>query len=236
MMLKESKALKYLIPEDDRPRERAKRLGFGALSVAELMAILIGSGAPGMSVVELCQKVYSDHGQKLNRMSQMGYRELMRYNGIGEVKALQLMAALELGRRYQLETLDDQHTQITSSAVAYDYLRNCMGDLDHEEAWMLTLNRAKMVTGRVRLSSGGTSMTAVDVKMVLKQALQSLAEGIVLAHNHPSDNPNPSRDDDNLTRRVREGCQAVGIELVDHIIVCRAGRYYSYCDHGRLDP
>lgn len=234
-MLQESKALKLFTPEDDRPRERAKKLGFQALSVAELLAILMGSGAQGMSVVELCQKIYADHGMKLNRMSRLGYRDLMRYRGVGEVKALVILAALELGRRYQLETLDDQQTQITSSRIAYEYLRNCMGDLNHEEAWMLILNRAKMVTGRVRLSSGGTTMTAVDVKMVLKEALQSLADGIVLAHNHPSDNASPSKDDDILTHRVGQGCRAVGIELVDHIIVCRGGRYYSYCDHGKID-
>lgn len=230
----ESKALKENLPEEDRPRERAKKLGFRALSVAELMAILMGSGTVGLSVVDMCQKIFRDNGYKLTRMGRLSYHDLMRYRGVGEVKALELLAALEIGRRYQLETLDDKDTQITNSRVAYDYLRNFMGDLDHEEAWMLILNRAKKVTGRVSLSSGGTAMTAVDVKIVLKEALLHLADGIVLAHNHPSDNPSPSRDDDNLTRRVREGCMAVGISMVDHIIVCRGGRYYSYCDQGRL--
>lgn len=228
-----TRTLKVHMAPDDRPREKAKRSGFAALSIAELFAIIVGSGSPGESVVDLCQRILNDNGGKLYNIARRGYKELMRnYKGIGEVKALELEAALELARRYQIEKVE-QRPQITSSDDAYRYLRMRMKDNTNEQLWVVFLNRSKHVLGLKCMSQGGTSATVGDVKMILKAAIEELADTIIIAHNHPSDNPTPSPQDDTLTRKVAAGCQAVGIPLVDHIIVCQ-DRYYSYCDKNRL--
>ena len=228
-----TRTLKVHMAPDDRPREKAKRSGFAALSIAELFAIIVGSGSPGESVVDLCQRILNDNGGKLYNIARRGYKELMRnYKGIGEVKALELEAALELARRYQIEKVE-QRPQITSSDDAYRYLRMRMKDNTNEQLWVVFLNRSKHVLGLKCMSQGGTSATVGDVKMILKAAIEELADTIIIAHNHPSDNPTPSPQDDALTRKVAAGCQAVGIPLVDHIIVCQ-DRYYSYCDKDRL--
>ena len=228
-----TRTLKVHMAPDDRPREKAKRSGFAALSIAELFAIIVGSGSPGESVVDLCQRILNDNGGKLYNIARRGYKELMRnYKGIGEVKALELEAALELARRYQIEKVE-QRPQITSSDDAYRYLRMRMKDNTNEQLWVVFLNRSKHVLGLKCMSQGGTSATVGDVKMILKAAIEELADTIIIAHNHPSENPTPSPQDDALTRKVAAGCQAVGIPLVDHIIVCQ-DRYYSYCDKNRL--
>ena len=228
-----TRTLKVHMAPDDRPREKAKRSGFAALSIAELFAIIVGSGSPGESVVDLCQRILNDNGGKLYNIARRGYKELMRnYKGIGEVKALELEAALELARRYQIEKVE-QRPQIASSDDAYRYLRMRMKDNTNEQLWVVFLNRSKHVLGLKCMSQGGTSATVGDVKMILKAAIEELADTIIIAHNHPSDNPTPSAQDDALTRKVAAGCQAVGIPLVDHIIVCQ-DRYYSYCDKNRL--
>lgn len=228
-----TRTLKVHMAPDDRPREKAKRSGFAALSIAELFAIIVGSGSPGESVVDLCQRILNDNGGKLYNIARRGYKELMRnYKGIGEVKALELEAALELARRYQIEKVE-QRPQIASSDDAYRYLRMRMKDNTNEQLWVVFLNRSKHVLGLKCMSQGGTSATVGDVKMILKAAIEELADTIIIAHNHPSDNPTPSPQDDALTRKVAAGCQAVGIPLVDHIIVCQ-DRYYSYCDKNRL--
>ena len=228
-----TRTLKVHMAPDDRPREKAKRSGFAALSIAELFAIIVGSGSPGESVVDLCQRILNDNGGKLYNIARRGYKELMRnYKGIGEVKALELEAALELARRYQREKVE-QRPQIASSDDAYRYLRMRMKDNTNEQLWVVFLNRSKHVLGLKCMSQGGTSATVGDVKMILKAAIEELADTIIIAHNHPSDNPTPSPQDDALTRKVAAGCQAVGIPLVDHIIVCQ-DRYYSYCDKNRL--
>lgn len=228
-----SRALKTHLAMDDRPREKAKAKGFGNLSTAELLAILIGSGSRGESVVELCQRILHDNDDKLYKIARCRIKELTsKYKGIGEVKAIEMLAALELARRYQSEKFVVQ-TQITSSETAYEYFKPLMQHLDHEEIWMLMLNRAKRIIDRINISKGGSSSTVGDIKMILRSALENLADGIIIAHNHPSDNPNPSLMDDNLTNNIKQGCKAVGIELVDHIIVCR-GTYYSYVDNGKI--
>ncbi len=227
-----SRALKETLAESDRPREKAKALGFSSLTTAELMAIIVGSGSQGESVVELCQRILKSYDNKLYLMARQTIKDLTKFRGIGEVKAIELLAALEIARRYQLEQVDEM-PQIRTSADAYRHLRPVMQDLDHEEIWILVLNRAKRVTHRVRISVGGTTVAIGDVKIILREALERRAEGIILAHNHPSDNTSPSAADDNLTQKVKAGCNAVGIDLVDHIIVCR-GNYYSYIDSSRL--
>ena len=205
-----SRNIKDTVPEEDRPREKAKKHGFGSLSTAELLAILLRVGTPGESVVDLCQRILRDNDDKLYLIARKGINNLVKnYHGIGEVKAIEILAALELARRYQQEEFQERF-RITSSDDAYQYLRTRMEHLDHEEMMVVLLNHAKQV------------------------AIERLSSGIILAHNHPSDNPNPSTQDDRLTERVHQACKVMDIQLVDHIIVCRGGRYYSYNDHGRL--
>lgn len=229
-----SRPLQQFVAEEDRPREKAKRYGFRELSVSELLALLIGSGSTGENVVELCQRILNEHDGKLYKIARRSINDLARmYRGVGEVKAIEILAALELARRYQLERFDDE-CQITTSKDAYDLLWAKMGALTHEEIWVIMLNRGKRVLGVERISSGGTTMTVGEVKMIMKPAIEHLADTIILAHNHPSDSPRPSMQDDTLTKRVAAACRTMDMQLIDHIIVCRGGRYYSYNDEGAL--
>lgn len=229
-----NKNIKQTMARDDRPREKAMDKGFEALSVAELLAVIIGSGTPGENVVDLCQRLLHEHDNKLYLVARRSFRDLMRnFKGIGEVKAVQILAALELARRYQTEEFGQRPT-INDSKAAYQYLRNGLDHLDHEEIHILLLNRAHQVIGRERISSGGTAMTVGDVKMILKPAIEQMADSLILSHNHPSDNPRPSDSDNDLTKRVKQACQVMGIQLMDHIVVCRGNLYYSYADHGKL--
>ena len=228
-----SRALKEQLAAEDRPREKAKHKGFEALTTAELLAIIIGSGTPGESVVELCRRILRDHNGKLYLVARNSIRDLMRYKGIGEVKAIEVLAALELSRRYQLEKFEEDSV-VRESKDAYQYLRQRMEHLEHEEIWIMLLNRGRRIMGSYRVSSGGTAMAVGDVKIILRTALEHLADGMILAHNHPSDTVKPSPQDDNLTRQVKAGCDAVGISLLDHIIVCRGGNFYSYADNSHI--
>ena len=228
-----SRALKLNTALDDRPREKAMKYGFSTLSPAELFAIVIGSGSPGESVVDLCQRLLNDHDNKIYKIARLNYSDLAAmYRGVGEVKAVQILAAIEIARRFQNEKFDEGF-QVLDPQAAYNYLRTFMLDKNHEEMWVLLLDRAKHVKGRAMVSSGGTSATVGDEKIILKHAITNLASSIILAHNHPSNNAHPSVQDDALTQRVKRACEAVGIPLDDHIIVCRGG-YYSYQQEGRL--
>ena len=228
-----SRALKNNTSLDDRPREKAMKYGFSDLSPSELFAIIIGSGSPGENVVDLCQRLLNDHDNKIYKIARLEYNDLARmYRGVGEVKALQILAAIEIARRFQGEEFDDGF-QILDANAAYRYLKSFMLDKNHEEMWLLVLDRAKHVKAKVMVSSGGTAATVGDEKIILRQAIVGLANSIILAHNHPSNNPRPSLQDDALTQRLKRACDAVGIPLDDHIIVCRGG-FYSYQVEGRL--
>lgn len=228
-----SRALKLNLNAEDRPREKAKAKGFTSLTTAELLATLIGSGTRGESVVELCQRILHDNDGKLYNIARLTVNDLCRkYRGIGEVKAIEILAALELARRYQAEKFDELPL-VTTSDDAYRVMRPLLSHLQHEEVWVLLLNRAKRVIARVRVGQGGTSATVVDVKIILRHALERLAEAVILAHNHPSGNLRPSDADDALTHSVKKGCKAVGIELLDHIIVSQNG-YFSYNQSSKL--
>lgn len=228
-----SRALKLNTSLDDRPREKAMKYGFSDLSPAELFAIIIGSGSRGENVVDLCQRMLNDHDNKIYKIARLDCNDLARmYRGVGDVKALQVLAAIEIARRFQGEEFDEEF-QITDANAAYRYMRTFMLDKNHEEMWMLVLDRAKHVKAKVMVSSGGTSATVGDEKIILRQAIVSLASSIILAHNHPSNNARPSIQDDALTQRLKKACDAVGIPLDDHIIVCRGG-YYSYHNEGKL--
>ncbi|MBO5540188.1 MAG: DNA repair protein RadC [Muribaculaceae bacterium] len=229
-----SRPLQQCVAEDERPREKAKAYGFGSLTLSELFALLIGSGAVGENVVELCQRILNEHDNKLYKIARLSINDLVRrYRGIGEVKAIEILAALELSRRYQLERFDDEY-QVTTSKDAYDLLSAKMGALSHEEIWIVMLNRSKHVLGVERISSGGTSLAVGDLKMILKPAIEHLSDSIILAHNHPSDSVRPSMQDNELTKKVAAACRTMDMQLLDHIIVCRGGRYYSYNDNGTL--
>ncbi len=217
---------------EDRPREKMMIHGIRALSNAELIAILIGSGNVEETAVELSQRILNSVDNSLNRLGKYGLDDLTVFKGIGEAKAITIMAALEIGRRRRDEELP-KRPSIGSSADAYNLVCGRMLDLPHEEFWVLFLNRANRVIDTLRISQGGTSGTVVDVKMVMRAALQQLASGIILCHNHPSNNLHPSRQDDAITRKIKEAAELFEITLLDHLIVTEGG-YYSYTDEGRL--
>lgn len=228
-----TRAIKDLAAED-RPREKAASKGFRALTTAELLAILIGSGSRGESVVDLCQRILNTNDNKLYRLGQLSIKDLTSaFHGIGEAKATTILAALEIARRYREENKSDERPQLTDSRSVYEYMKYDLWDLPHEEFWVITLNRSKRVTGRFQISTGGTANTFVDVKILLKTAIQQLADCVIAVHNHPSGNSTPSRQDDMITENIRKGCAAIGIPLLDHIIVSRSG-HYSYMDNGKL--
>lgn len=228
-----TRAIKNLAIED-RPREKAASKGFRSLTTAELLAILIGSGSRGESVVDLCQRILNANDNKLYNLGRRNIQDLTSaFHGIGEAKATTILAALEIARRYREEDEFVELPQLCNSQQVYDYIKYDLWDLDHEEFWIITLNRAKRITGKFQISHGGTSSTDVDIKILLKTALQQLADCIIAVHNHPSGNIISSRQDDILTENIRKGCAAIGIPLLDHIIVSRAG-FYSYLDQGKL--
>ncbi len=228
-----TRAIKDLAAED-RPREKAERLGFRALTTAELLAILVGSGSRGESVIDLCQRILNANDNKLYNLGRRNIKDLTSaFHGIGKAKAETILASLELARRYHEEDFYEEKPQITDSRKAFEYIKHDLRDLPNEEFWIITLNRAKRVTGKYKISSGGTAGTAVDVKMVLKTAIQQLADCFIAVHNHPSGNRCSSPQDNELTENLRKGGIAIGIPLLDHIIVAH-NEYYSYLDNGKL--
>ena len=218
--------------EEDRPREKLMERGEEALTNAELLAILIGSGTPKKSAVELMQEVLRTCDNKLSRLSRMSVKELMGFNGIGEAKAITLKAAAEIGRRRAVENVSDVE-RFTDSTQIYAYMLPMMRDLPHEECWVLLLNNNARLIKRVRISSGGLTNTLVDVRMIMKEAILADATLIALVHNHPLGSARPSNDDHRLTDAVNKAAQAMNIKLIDHVVVAEEG-YYSYCDEGRL--
>lgn len=217
---------------DDRPREKMMMHGVRALSNAELMAILIGSGNTEETAIELSQRILNAADNNLNRLGKYDLKELMSYKGIGEAKAITIIAAMELGRRRREEELPERPL-LNTSAKAYDYMKQKLVDLPHEEFWAVLLNRAGRVVDTVMVSKGGTGSTVVETKIILREAIQNLAASIILCHNHPSGTCRPSREDEAVTKRIAEAARLMDIIVVDHIIVCD-GQYYSFADNGKL--
>ncbi len=217
---------------DDQPREKLRDLGPEALSNAELLAILIGSGSTKETAVELMKRVLGDCSNNLNTLGKKTIRELCDYNGIGEAKAITILAACELGKRRQREKAEER-PDLGSPTAIYNYMHPRMQDLDVEEAWIVLMNQRYRLIRAMRISHGGISETAVDVRIIMKEALLSNATVMALVHNHPSGQARPSRDDDQLTQRVKHACETMRIYFLDHIIVCD-GAYYSYNEQGRL--
>lgn len=218
--------------EEDRPRERLLAHGASALTNAELLAILIGSGTPQVSAVDLMKQVLGDCGNNLNALGKLSFRQLTAYKGIGEAKAVTLLAACELGKRRQMEQALER-PELSSAQAIYDYMRPRMQDLDVEEAWVLLMNHNFRHIATLNIARGGITEAAVDVRLILREALVAGATVVALCHNHPSGNAKPSRADDRLTESVKTACQAVRIHLADHVIVTD-GQYYSYAEHGKI--
>ena len=218
--------------EEDRPREKLMRLGAGALTNAELMAILIGSGSPKESAVDLMKRILNDCENNLNQLGKMSIRELQQYNGMGPAKAISILAACELGKRRQLEKVQERK-DLGSPQAIYEYMRPMMQDLDTEEAWIILMNQNYKLIKAERLSHGGITETLVDVRVIVKEALLNNATIVAFCHNHPSGNTHPSKEDDRLTERVRKACELMRLYLLDHVIVTD-GNYYSYREKGRL--
>ena len=218
--------------EEDRPREKMMMHGASALSNAELLAILIGSGNAEESAVELMRKILNDYHNNLNELGKTSIEELCRYKGIGSAKAISILAASELGKRRKEETIKERIT-ILSSKDVYECFYPLMCDLPTEECWVLLLNQGSKIIDKTKISAGGLSATAVDVRCILREALLKRASAIVLCHNHPSGNIRPSKDDDLLTKHVAQASECVDIRLVDHIILTD-GAFYSYADEGRI--
>lgn len=218
---------------DDRPREKMMRHGAEALSNAELLAILLGSGTPKESAVDLAKRILVAAGNNLNELGKISIEHLCKqFHGIGPVKAVTIAAALEIGkRRHSSEGL--KRVQIRNSRDIYELFQARMTDLTHEECWLLLMNNQHRIIDTVRISHGGVSETTVDPKIVLKHALEKLASSLVLCHNHPSGNPFPSASDDKITQKMKLACQNLDMQLTDHLVFCESC-YFSYADEGRL--
>ena len=218
--------------EEDQPREKLMRLGAEALSSAELLAILIRSGSTEDTAVGLMKQLLHDCHDNLALLGKMSLEQLMAYKGIGEAKALSIIAACELGKRRQMSEMPER-MDMSSSDKIYNHLWPLMRDLDVEEAYVVLMNQAYKHIKTVRLSHGGITETAVDVRLIMKEAVTNNATILALAHNHPSGNISPSRDDDMLTKKVAEACKTMRIYFADHIIVTD-GNYFSYREQGKL--
>ena len=217
--------------EEDRPREKMISKGAQALTNAELLAILIGSGSGEDSAVSLMQKVLAAYGDSLDRVGRLSVEELCHFKGIGPAKAITILAACELGRRRAVE--QPERRQVRSASQAYDYFYPLMRDLAVEEFHVLLLNQSSVVIDSVRIGVGGLTETVVDVRVIMREALLKRATTLILCHNHPSGNLRPSVYDDRLTRQVQEAAKLLNLNLVDHVIFTDHG-YYSYADEGRL--
>ena len=218
---------------EDKPREKAIQSGISTLSDTELIALLLGGGMKGKSVLELSKEIYHSCNNSLAEVAKLSIRDMCRkFQGVGPAKAVTLAAALELGAR-RTDIKPDEKPQIKCAHDAFMLLPHSMKDSHVEEFWAIMLSRSNKVIGKERISSGGTVATVVDIKLIMRHAIEYLAQGIILAHNHPSGNLNPSVQDDSLTKKIKQAAALLDINILDHLIVSNDG-YYSYNDEGRL--
>ncbi|MDR1742758.1 MAG: DNA repair protein RadC [Dysgonamonadaceae bacterium] len=219
--------------EEDRPREKLLMKGAAALSDSELIAILIGSGNDRESAVELCKRILNKAENDLNKLGRFSVDDFVKnFRGIGYAKAISIVAALELGKRRR-ESEPAHPKKIGSSKDAYAIFYPFFAGLNYEETWALLLNRANTVISTLQVSKGGISGTVVDIRLVLREALNHYASGIILGHNHPSGNCKPSPQDVQITKKLKEAAQWMDIALLDHLIVCEK-TYYSFADEGEI--
>ncbi|MBA5792724.1 DNA repair protein RadC [Flavobacterium sp. xlx-214] len=216
--------------EDDQPREKLLYKGKNALSDAELLAILIGSGSRNESAVDLCKRILQQNNNQLHQLAKQSIQQLMQFKGIGEAKAITIVAALELSKRLQLSDVKEL-TKIGSSADVCKLMQPIIGDLPHEEFWCLLLNNSNKVIYKFQLSKGGLTQTVVDVRMLFKTALEHLATALILVHNHPSGQLSPSTADKDITFKIQEAGKSLDIKLLDHLIITQTS-YVSFADEG----
>ncbi|MBM3400383.1 MAG: DNA repair protein RadC [Bacteroidetes bacterium] len=217
--------------EDDRPREKMALKGRQNLSDAELLAILIGHGTPNHSALDLGKIILSRYGGDLNSLARASLQDLCAVPGIGNAKAISIMAAMELAARKKHYV--SKVTRITGSREAYDHLRGHMVDLNIEVFWVLYLNQNNRIMGSEKISEGGIAGTVIDVRILMRKVLERLACGIIIAHNHPSGNIIPSDPDVKITKQIEHACKLLDVALLDHIIIGASG-YYSFRDENRL--
>ncbi|MCK6616298.1 MAG: DNA repair protein RadC [Cyclobacteriaceae bacterium] len=217
---------------EDRPREKLLLKGTAALTDAELIAILLGTGTASTSAVDLAKNILQTVNNNLDDLARLSVNDLMKIKGIGRAKAITIISALELGRRRK-ETSGAEKPKVTSSTEAYALLKSNLMDKPHEEFWVLLLNRASRLIKIQQVSQGGVHGTVADPKIIFKTALEELASAIIVAHNHPSGNLTPSQQDVDLTKKLKESARLLDITLTDHLII--AGKdYFSFADEGML--
>ena len=218
--------------EEDRPREKLMRLGADALSNAELMAILIGSGNTKENAVDLMKKVLNDCNNNLNTLGKMSIQDLCRYTGIGEAKAITILAACEFGKRRQMETPEERPDLGTATRI-YNHMHPVLQDKDVEEFWLLLMNQNHRLIKKMCIAHGGISEVSVDIRIIMREAVLANATIVVACHNHPSGSIRPSKQDDMLTKSLQAACSTMRLHFLDHVIVAD-GCYYSYHEEGKL--
>ena len=218
--------------EADRPRHKLNTLGAQALTNAELLSILIGTGSREEDAVRLCARVLADCGNNLNTLGKRSADDLMQYNGLGFSKVMAILAAVELGKRRQLAQVEETPDLGTATRI-YNYMHPQMMDLQTEEFWAILMNQHYRLIKAVRISHGGITETAVDVRVIMKECVLNNATILAVCHNHPSGNITPSKPDDELTTSIKKACQIMRVHFADHVIITD-GRYYSYREQGRI--
>ncbi len=218
--------------EEDRPREKMMSKGAEALSDAELLAILIGTGNKDESAVELMRRVLASCDNNLNELARWEAHHFHRFKGFGPAKSITIMAALEIGKRRKLQEAKER-TTIRCSNDIYNLFHPLLGDQPQEEFWILLLNQGCKIIDRIRISTGGIDGTYADIRTILREALLQRATQLILIHNHPSGNNQPSHEDRLLTQRILKGAQTMNISLTDHVIICD-GKFFSFADEGLL--
>ena len=214
----------------DRPREKLMRLGASVLSDAELLAILVGSGSTKEDAVTLMKRLLSDSNNSLNTLGKMTIRQLCDYNGIGEAKAITILAACELGKRRQME-LPEERPDLGTASYIYNHMHPILQDLDVEEFWLLLMNQNHRLIKKLRISHGGITEVAVDIRIIIREAVLANATILAVCHNHPSGNLRPSQMDNFITNNLKNACDMMRIHFLDHIIITD-GHYYSYHEEG----
>lgn len=218
--------------EQDRPREKLLTKGKAALSEAELIAILLGSGNKQQTAVELAQHILNHCRNNLNTLARLSTKDLQKFKGIGEAKAVSIVSALEIGRRRK-NTEPEQKIKIHSSQDGFDFIKGDLMDIDHEEFWIILLKRNNEIIQKQRISQGGVSGTVVDSKIIFKKALEEMASGLILVHNHPSGNLKASNEDIQLTKKIKAAGTSLDISLLDHLII-GGNSFYSFADENML--
>jgi DNA repair protein RadC len=218
--------------EEDRPREKLMRLGPSALTDAELLAILVGSGSTKEDAVTLMRHILADCNNNLNTLGKLTIRDLCKYNGVGEAKAITILAACELGKRRQ-SGKPEERPDLGTATLIYNYMHPQLQDLDVEEFWLLLMNQNHRLIKQIRISHGGITETAVDIRIIIREAVLANATMLAICHNHPSGSLRPSPMDNDLTTSIQRACQLMRIKFLDHVIITD-GAYYSYCETGRV--